>query len=158
MRVFAAVCLGIALPSAATAQTQVTSLDSAGLGAAVAARIAEERQDSTSTLVIDTTGNRWNAFVRQALLRRAPRRLPMLGDSAAHYAPHFSVISVVPTGAVVDITVRREGCYSQTARAFSEVHWAFQKSDAGWRPTVPPHDQVITGHGLCLPYQGSRAR
>jgi hypothetical protein len=96
--------------------------------------------------------------VRQALLRRAPRRLPILGDSAAHYAQHFSVISVVPTGAVVDITVHRELCYSQTARAFSEVHWAFQKSDAGWRPTVPPHDQVITGHGPCLPYQGNRAR
>ena len=82
-------------PFALVGQATPAAVDSAGIGAAIAAKLVPRPPaKSGSALVIDTSGNRWNAYARRALLMLAPKLLPKLSAEKAYYTYHFTVFSV----------------------------------------------------------------
>ncbi len=148
----------LVLPMALGAQTAARSIDSSGLGAAIAARlVAEPPRDSSWVVVIDTSGNRWNAFVRRALVAVAPARVPTLTDSVAHFAQHFNVTTVEVVADTLLVTVNWSQCFGRDGFAFVTRYWTFGESSG--RPRVlPGPDRIITGHGVCTPFKARRPR
>jgi len=159
VRVLSAVSLVLSASLTAGAQVPGSRLDSAGIAAAIATHLlVEPRVDSGWSVVIDTSGNRWNALVRRALLTRAASRLPVLDDSVSYYIPHFTVTAVAVLADTIEVSFRTELCYDRDAFAFSERRWTFRQTPSGWGTVVRGLNPIITGHGVCLPYHRKGAR
>jgi hypothetical protein len=127
------------------------SIDSAAISEAIAARlVTRSANDGARILVIDSTVSRWNALVRLAVLHRAPALLPVLSDSAAWYATHFSVSVTLMAGDSGRASVAWTGCYSRTESASTRLTWQLIRERGGW--VVREDDVVTTGHGRCAPY------
>lgn len=145
----------------ARAQRGAVNVD-ARVSAAIAGHLVDHPpRDSTWSLVIDTSDNRWNVFVRRALFARAPGRLPMLSDSLAYYALHFTVANVSLATDSALVSVRWDLCYSFISYAFGEEHWSFHRTQSDsqlWQFVTPAIDAVTTGHGICDPYKRKGAQ